>query len=66
MGPAPSGKSCDEYPFKTAKEGGKTLSAANRHTAWVPTSEQNSQGGRITAFYNANRVLNGDAFWVLV
>jgi hypothetical protein len=66
VGPAPSGKSCDEYPFKTAREGGKTLSAANRHTAWVPTAEQNSQGGRITAFYNANRVLNGDAFWVLV
>jgi hypothetical protein len=66
VGPAPAGKSCDEYPFKTTKEGGKTLSAANRHTAWVPTAEQNSQGGRITAFYNANRVLNGDPFWVVV
>ncbi len=66
VGPPPSGKSCDEYPFKTTREGGKTLSAANRHTAWVPTAEQNSQGGKITAFFNANRVLNGDAFWVVV
>jgi hypothetical protein len=67
VGPPPkSDLSCDEYPFKTTYEGGTELSKANRRTAWVPTSEQNSQGGLITSFYNANRVLDGDAFWVSV
>jgi hypothetical protein len=37
-----------------------------RRAAGVPASEQNSQGGRITACYNANRVLNGDACLVVV
>jgi hypothetical protein len=45
IGPPPhQGLSCDEYPFKTTYEGGTTLSKANRSWAWVPTSEQNSQG----------------------
>jgi hypothetical protein len=35
-GPPPAGKSCDEYPFKTTYEGGTTLSARNRSTAYVP------------------------------
>jgi streptogramin lyase len=65
VGSPPAGQSCDEYPFKSAKEGGKTLSAANRHTAWVPSSEHGSALSKINAFYNANRVLNGDAFWVI-
>jgi hypothetical protein len=66
VGKPPVGKSCDEYPFKSTREGGTTLSKANRHTAWVPIAEQNSQGGRLSAFYQNNRVLNGDAFYVQV
>ena len=60
------GKSCDEYPFKTTYEGGVTLSKANRSWAWVPTSQQSSQGGRIKNFYYANRLLDHEAFWVKV
>jgi hypothetical protein len=67
VGPPPKkGLSCDEYPFKTTNEGGTKLSQASRRTAWVPTSEQNSQGGFISSFYTANRVLSNDAFWVSV
>ena len=58
--------SCDEYPFQSTREGGTTLSKKNWGWAWVPASEQNAQGGYIIGFYNANRVLNGDAFWVEV
>jgi hypothetical protein len=58
--------SCDEYPFQSTREGGTALSKKNRGWAWVPASEQNAQGGYIIGFYNANRVLNGDAFWVEV
>lgn len=65
-GPQPKGKSCDEYPFKSTYEGGTALSKANRGWAWVPTSEQNRQGGYLIGFYNANRVLSHDAFWVKV
>jgi hypothetical protein len=64
--PPHKGLSCDEYPFKTTYEGGTALSAANRGWAWVPTGEQNRQGGLISAFYRANRILNKDAFWVEV
>jgi hypothetical protein len=65
-GPAPKGMSCDEYPFATTEEGGTKLTEKNRSWAWVPTAQQNSQGGLVRAFYYANRVLNGDAFWVKV
>jgi len=64
--PRPPGKQCDEYPFASTSEGGNNVPADSRGWAWVPAAEQQSQGGRISAFYNANRVLNGDAFWVLV
>jgi len=60
---------CDEYPFAGTWEGGKRLPASQRGTAWVPAGENNSQGGKLNAFYLANRVLNatsaktkGDAF----
>lgn len=62
---------CDEYPFAGTWEGGKRLPASQRGTAWVPAGENRSQGGRLNAFYLANRVLNatsaktkGDAFKV--
>lgn len=67
VGPPPrAGVSCDEYPFASTYEGGTSLSASNRGTAWVPSAEQNSQGGRASAFYNAERLLDDDAFWVAV
>jgi hypothetical protein len=66
VGQAPAGTSCDAYPFKSAREGGKALSSSNRSTAFVPASQESSETGKLNFFYNANRVLNGDAFWVLV
>ncbi|GAA0965529.1 NucA/NucB deoxyribonuclease domain-containing protein [Actinocorallia libanotica] len=60
------GKSCDEYPFAATKEGGTTLGTADRGIAWVPLLEQRRQGGMLRTFYYANRVLDGDAFWVQV
>lgn len=64
--PRPPGKQCDEYPFASTREGGNHVPADSRGWAWVPAGEQRMQGGRINSFYNANRVLNGDAFWVSV
>lgn len=64
--PRPRGKQCDEYPFKTTKEGGKGAPANSRGWAMVPAKQQQIQGGLISSFYQANRVLDGDAFWVSV
>ncbi len=36
------------------------------NSVWAPVSEQNSQGGYISSFYQGNRVLSGDSFWVQV
>jgi hypothetical protein len=66
VGPPPAGKSCDDYPFKTTREGGAALTTANRHVAWVPTPEQVSVVNRLNTFYAANRLLNGDPFYVTV
>jgi hypothetical protein len=65
-GPRPKGKSCDEYPFASTYEGGHSLPRADRGWAWVPTNQQDRQGGLIRTFYYSNRVLNLDAFYVKV
>jgi hypothetical protein len=65
-GTPPKGKSCDEYPFQSTEEGGTKLSKENRSWTWVPTHQQDSQGGILRKFYYENRVLNKDAFWVKV
>jgi len=51
--------SCDEYPFASSKEGG-----GNASVRWVPLAENNSQGGQTSTFYQNNRVMPGDAFYV--
>jgi hypothetical protein len=62
----PRGKSCDEYPFAKTWQGASKTTPPDWGWAWVPVSEQNSQGGLLGAFYAANRILNNDAFWVKV
>jgi hypothetical protein len=64
--PPKKGLTCDEYPFATTKEGGTKLSKENRGWAWVSAAQQSSQGGKVRAFYYANRILDNDAFWVKV
>jgi hypothetical protein len=68
--PAPDPKtgpwSCDEYPFKTTNQGASMTKQPDWGWAWVPVSEQSAQGGRVNAFYRANRILNDDQFWVAV
>ncbi|MFF1872341.1 NucA/NucB deoxyribonuclease domain-containing protein [Kitasatospora herbaricolor] len=69
--PTPPGMSCDEYPFAKTDQGASQTTAPDWGWAWVPVTEQSSQGGRISAFFGQNRVLDGtsgtgDAFWVAV
>ncbi len=65
-GPAPKGKSCDEYPFASTDQGASKTKFPDWGWAWVPVSEQGSQAGRISGFYNQQRILQRDAFWVAV
>ncbi|MFJ8010946.1 NucA/NucB deoxyribonuclease domain-containing protein [Streptomyces sp. NPDC096339] len=62
----PQGQSCDEYPFARTDQGALKSERRDWGWAWVPASEQHSQGGYLSAFYKAQRVLNGDKFWVEV
>lgn len=58
--PAPSGWSCDEYPFASSNEGGATATIA-----WVPSAENSlKQGTDIAAFYRDHRVMVGDPYYV--
>ncbi|MFD3580496.1 NucA/NucB deoxyribonuclease domain-containing protein [Streptomyces sp. NPDC058644] len=58
--------SCDEYPFARSNQGASRSQRKDWGWAWVPTSEQNRQGGLLSSFYSANRVLNNDPYWVEV
>ncbi|WP_128637636.1 NucA/NucB deoxyribonuclease domain-containing protein [Streptomyces sp. C] len=62
----PAGKSCDEYPFARTNQGAAKSERRDWGWAWVPVSEQRQQGGRVSAFYQTQRVLDGDRFWVEV
>jgi hypothetical protein len=58
---APPGKSCDEYPYASTSQGG---AGAARFA--VNEKENDSQGGNLVGFYNANRLFYGEKFNVKV
>jgi hypothetical protein len=62
--PPKKGWSCDEYPFASTAQGGTSVAAINRSTAWVPRSENSKQGGILGSFYKINRLLPHDKFFV--
>ncbi len=66
VGPSPHGQACDEYPFRSTREGGTGVGKADRLAAWIPAAEENAKNALITSFCAANRVLNGDPYWVSV
>jgi hypothetical protein len=51
---------CDEYPFASSYEGG-----AGALVTSVPRSEQNSQGGTLSSFYQKHGLGDKDAFDVV-
>ncbi|MEU7429172.1 NucA/NucB deoxyribonuclease domain-containing protein [Streptomyces sp. NPDC040750] len=57
--------SCDEYPFASTYEGGKTLPASQRETTWVSPNENNTQGARITNWRRPMHVMDHDPFYVV-
>ncbi|MGW3499054.1 NucA/NucB deoxyribonuclease domain-containing protein [Streptomyces sp. NPDC001020] len=59
------GKDCDEYPFSTTKEG--AYNAKGNFSARALTSKDNqTAGSQLSTWYNDDRILDGDAFYVNV
>jgi RHS repeat-associated protein len=55
--PSQSGKSCDEYPFSSTKEGGfENYQLGRVSTRLVPVVQQSIQGGKLGAFYGACKI----------
>lgn len=58
---AGKGKSWDEFPFASSKQGGK-----NARVRAISRKEQCKQGGKLSAFYRNNNVKDGSPFWVQI
>ncbi|MEU7213867.1 NucA/NucB deoxyribonuclease domain-containing protein [Streptomyces sp. NPDC044989] len=56
---------CDEYPFASTKEGADT--GDDRYSARLIDGDDNEAGGRrLNSMYIANRMLDGDPFYVRI
>jgi Deoxyribonuclease NucA/NucB len=58
-----TGKSCDEYPFATTLQG---ASRGPYSVRWIDATQNSTAGSRLASFYNYNRVLDGDNFFVAI
>ncbi|QFY11590.1 DNRLRE domain-containing protein [Nonomuraea phyllanthi] len=63
VNPDADGLDCDEYPFASTREGSQ---AANGHYSirYIAFSDNRSSGSDLGVFYERQRRLAGDAFWV--
>lgn len=61
--PRPTGYECDEYPFKSTREG-----ASSGRWSWrlIPEAENRAGGDNLMAFYRSYRLLDRDSFYVKV
>jgi Deoxyribonuclease NucA/NucB len=60
--------SCDEFPFASTTESTALRIAGNRkHTIRnAPLTQQRSQGGTMSTFYQSKKIVQGDAFTISV
>jgi len=59
--PGGTGTSIDEFPFASSTQGGARAAATP-----IKQSEQNKQGGKLSAFYKKNNITKGDSFYVKI
>ncbi|ATW52179.1 NucA/NucB deoxyribonuclease domain-containing protein [Streptomyces peucetius] len=55
---------CDEYAFASTHEG--SLKGNNRFSVRLIEGTDNEAGGRLNSMYTANRILDGDPFYVKI
>ncbi|WP_433509238.1 NucA/NucB deoxyribonuclease domain-containing protein [Nonomuraea sp. CA-143628] len=66
LAPTPSGlqqASCDEYPFASTHEGSASA-GYNISVAIVECRDNNMAGALLNAWYDRQRILEKDPFWV--
>jgi hypothetical protein len=63
-GSPPAGTSCDEFPFASTYQGAAFVAANDYSTRYVTPESQQAQAGLMSTFYQYQRVLDGDPFWV--
>ncbi|MBH1935824.1 hypothetical protein I5Q34_16370 [Streptomyces sp. AV19] len=61
--PDPKKYDCDEYPFAASREGGNPNRGSTRI---ISAGDNRSAGARLGGFYKAQRVLNGDGYYVRI
>jgi hypothetical protein len=61
----PGVTNCDEFPMASTHQGASFLAIGYWSAVAVPVAANSSQGGLTAAFYSSNRVMDGDAFYVL-
>jgi hypothetical protein len=61
-------RDCDEFPFRSAREGAARPPLPNHHWSARPLSLNDNRraGGRLSAYFTSDRVLPGDPFYVAV
>jgi hypothetical protein len=60
------GKSCDEYPFASTHEGAGVVGRNRTSSRYINEKHNSSGGGLTAAFYQRERILEADRFWVHV
>ncbi|MFJ7496775.1 NucA/NucB deoxyribonuclease domain-containing protein [Streptomyces sp. NPDC097727] len=66
MNRRPKGKSCDEYPMATTREGGKEESKGLSSHRMINAKQNSKAGTRLNQFYGNNRIMDGDGFFAKV
>ncbi|MBD9727811.1 NucA/NucB deoxyribonuclease domain-containing protein [Streptomyces caniscabiei] len=60
----PKGKSCDEYPMASTREGGGQESKGLSSHRMINAKQNSKAGTRLNQFYGQNRIIDGDGFFV--
>jgi hypothetical protein len=62
IGPKPNTTDqCDEYPFASVQQGGLTA-----RIMWVPGQQNQDQGNDLLGYYQTQRIMTGDWFYVRI
>ncbi|MEU8543146.1 NucA/NucB deoxyribonuclease domain-containing protein [Streptomyces sp. NPDC048717] len=61
--PRPKGRSCDEYPMASTREGGKDEARGLSSHRMINAKQNSKAGTRLNQFYGNNRIMDGDGFF---
>ena len=62
----PKGKSCDEFPFASSRQGAGFVGTKRAKSRMINAKHNSAAGTLIGSFYRSQRVFNHDRFWVSI